>query len=346
MRRAILVGLLVLGLVVAGAARASNPVRISQVYGGAAGGTYRCDYVELFNDSDAPVDIGGWSVQYGSSSGSVFGSATYNLAMIPTGATIPACGYYLIQGYCSSTGTELPVTPDLTPSGWTFNLAATAGKVALFADQVTNRTCAAAQAAAVDLVGYGAANCFEAAAAPALDATSALVRASDGAVDTDDNSADFVKVALPAALHDSASPANPACRSSAPPDPPVLVGPADGATGVPVPATLAVGVSDPDGDSLTVQFYGRPLPPPPGPECSIVLLPDTQYYTEWDTGSACSWGRRSGSWANARAATSSPWRTSATSPTRTPRRSTRARPRRYRCWRTRRRPDCPTASPT
>jgi hypothetical protein len=283
MRRATLL-LLALGITAATTAYAANPVRISQVYGG-GGGHYACDYVELFNDSEAPVDIGGWSIQYGTSSGSVFGSATHNLALVPGGATIPACGYYLIRGYCSTAGAALPATPDLAPSSpatWTFNLAATAGKVALFSDQVTGRNCAQAQAAAVDLVGYGAANCCETAAAPAGDVSSVLVRAGAGAVDTDDNSADFGRLAASGVtLHNSASAANPACRASAPPDAPALVTPPDGAAGVPAPATLEVAVSDPDGDSLTVQFYGRHVPPA-GPEFSLVLLPDTQYYTAWE----------------------------------------------------------------
>jgi hypothetical protein len=282
MRRATL-ALLVLGLAVATTAHASNPVRISQVYGG--GGTYyKCDYVELFNNSNAPVAIGGWSIQYGSATGSSFGSATYNLAKIPSGATIPACGYYLISGYCSTaSGTDLPVTPDLVPSsGWIFNFASTAGKVALFSDQVTGRSCAAAQAAAVDLVGYGSANCFETAPAATLDNSSVLVRAAAGAVDTDDNSTDFSKVAEPWPMHNSASAENPQCQSSAPPDTPTLVGPLDGAIDVARPVTLTVAVSDPDADSLTVQFYGRPMLPPPGPEFCLILLPDTQYYTAWD----------------------------------------------------------------
>jgi len=276
MRRATLL-LLALGLAVATTAHASNPVRISQVYGG-GGGYYTCDYVELFNNSEAPVDIGGWSVQYGTSTGSVFGSATYNWAKIPSGATIPACGYYLIRGYCSTAGAALPVTPDLVPgTGWTFNLAATAGKVALFSDQVTGRNCAQAQAVAVDLVGYGAATCYETAAAPALDASSVLVRAGGGATDSDDNSADFGKVSEPWLMHNSAGAPNPACQASAPPDEPTLVAPLDGATGVQVPVTLTAAVSDPDADALTVRFYGRPVPPP-GPEFSLVLLPDTQNY--------------------------------------------------------------------
>jgi len=213
MRKVTLV-LLALGLVVATAAFASNPVRISQVYG-AGGNTYKCDYVELFNSSNAPVNIGGWSVQYGSATGSSFGSSTYNYALIPAGATIPACGYYLITGACSTAGGNLPLTPDLTiPGGgigWQFNFSATSGKVALFNDQVFNRSCAQAQAVAIDIVGYGGANCYETAPAVAGDNFSALVRAGAGMVDTDNNSSDISKVAQPVTIHNSSSPPNPDC---------------------------------------------------------------------------------------------------------------------------------------
>jgi hypothetical protein len=282
------IALVILGLVAATAAQAANPVRISQIYGG--GGTYySCDYVELFNDSNAPVNIGGWSVQYGSSSGAVFGSATYNLALIPAGATIPACGYYLIRGYCSSAGIALPVTPDLAPSaGWIFNFSATTGKVALFSDQVTGRGCAAAQAAAVDMVGYGTANCYEGSPAVASDNSSVLVRGAGGAVDTDNNASDFSKVAQPVAMHNSASSPNPQCLEGAtPPDPPVLVAPLDGASDVPVPSTLTVGVSDPDGDNLTVQFYGRPKPLPPAPPVATAgtNIYSTSFQANWNASS-------------------------------------------------------------
>jgi hypothetical protein len=293
MRRANLL-LLVLGLSLAATAQASNAVRISQVYGGAAGGTYSCDYVELFNNSNAPVDIGGWSLQYGSATGTGFGSATYNWARIPAGATIPACGYYLVRGYCSTAGAALPVTPDLVPTtGWTFNLSAAAGKVALFADQVTGRTCAQAQAVAVDLVGYGTANCYETAAAAAPDASGVLVRASGGAVDTDDNAADFaVLAAAGVAPRNSASAPNPSCGQGAhPPDAPVLVGPLEGSAVV-VPVTLAVTVSDPDADSLAVEFYGRALPPPPAPPVATTAtnVYATWFRANWDaTGGATSY---------------------------------------------------------
>jgi hypothetical protein len=243
----------------------SHPVRISQVYGGGGSGAYRCDYVELFNSSVAPVDIGGWSVQYGSSTGSSFGSSTHNLARVPGGAAIPACGFYLIRGYCGTVGADLPVTPDLVPTtGWTFNFSGTDGKVALFSDQVMGRTCAQAHAASTleDLVGYGAANCHETAAAVTLDVSSVLVRGGGGMTDTDDNSADFSKVAASGVtMHNSASTPNPACQQGAndPPHAPMLVAPLDGASDVAVPATLEVTVSDPDADDLTLQFYGRAM---------------------------------------------------------------------------------------
>src|SRR5687768_7906630 len=44
---------------------------ISQVYGagGNAGATYTADYVELFNRGTAPIDLGDFSLQYASATG-------------------------------------------------------------------------------------------------------------------------------------------------------------------------------------------------------------------------------------------------------------------------------------
>ena len=66
---------------------------------------------------------------------------------------------------------------------------------------------------------------------------------------------------------------------AASPDAPVLVTPADGATGVPAAAPLAVDVTDPDGDPLTVTFFGREAGQP-APDFTIVVLPDTQHYVD------------------------------------------------------------------
>ena len=254
MRRAIPVLLLALGLAVAATARAANPVRISQVYGG-GGGTYSCDYVELFNNSDAPVDIGGWSVQYGSATGTSFGSATYNWAKIPAGATIPACGYYLIRGYCSTAGRRAAGDPGPGPRHrLDLQLQRHRRQGRAVPRPGHGPDLRPAQAVAVDLVGYGTANCYETAAAPAPDASSVLVRAIGGAMDTDDNSADFAKVAAALADAQLGQPAESAVPAGLhPPDAPTLVAPLDGARDVVVPVTLAVTVSDPDADALTVR---------------------------------------------------------------------------------------------
>jgi concanavalin A-like lectin/glucanase superfamily protein/fibronectin type III domain protein len=65
-----------------------------------------------------------------------------------------------------------------------------------------------------------------------------------------------------------------------PPAPPTLNGPADMASGVGLAPTLDVGVSDPDGQPLTVTYYGRALSGgTPGSDFTLIGQPDTQYYT-------------------------------------------------------------------
>lgn len=65
------------------------------------------------------------------------------------------------------------------------------------------------------------------------------------------------------------------------PNHPMLVSPADGATGVSTSPSLYVNASDPDGDDLTVTFYGRPVSGSlPGEDFTIIAMPDTQHYTD------------------------------------------------------------------
>jgi len=63
------------------------------------------------------------------------------------------------------------------------------------------------------------------------------------------------------------------------PGAPVLVGPANGGTGVPTSPSLQVTASDPDGGNLSVTYYGRPIAGSPGPDFTLIGLPDTQYYS-------------------------------------------------------------------
>jgi hypothetical protein len=68
--------------------------------------------------------------------------------------------------------------------------------------------------------------------------------------------------------------------SNAPPEQPVLAGPANDATGVTTSPSLDVTVSDPEGSPLTVTYYARAASlMPPAPDFSIVVLPDAQNYT-------------------------------------------------------------------
>lgn len=64
-----------------------------------------------------------------------------------------------------------------------------------------------------------------------------------------------------------------------PPNAPVLISPINNTTAVPINANLTVDVSDPDGDPLTVTYFGRPAPTAPGADFTIIALPDTQYYS-------------------------------------------------------------------
>jgi hypothetical protein len=63
------------------------------------------------------------------------------------------------------------------------------------------------------------------------------------------------------------------------PDQPALVSPGSGDVGVPHAPTCDVMVSDPDGDPMTVTFYGRPKSGDVGPPFTFIFLPDVQFYT-------------------------------------------------------------------
>jgi uncharacterized protein len=172
--------------------RTGAPVVISQVYGagGNSGATLNADYVELFNRSDAPVDLGALSIQYASATGTgPFGST------VTLSGTLQPGRYFLVGMTPGANGAPLP-TPDATGM---ISMAAGAGKVALVTGSTSlgcnggSAPCDADQLARiVDLVGYGNANFFEGAgAAPTLTATLAAFRAEAGCTDTNNNAADF-----------------------------------------------------------------------------------------------------------------------------------------------------------
>ena len=185
-------------------------VVISQIYGGGgnAGATLTHDFIELFNRGTTTVSLGGWSVQYTSSAG----AGTWQVT--PLSGSIPAGGYYLVQEAAGAGGTTALPTPD---ASGTIALAATAGKVAL---QVTTvpiaGTCPSGGTA--DLVGYGAATCFEGMGPVASTSnTTAAIRKRGGCFESDNNNVDFSAgnpvprnsttalrscIPVPAAIHD------------------------------------------------------------------------------------------------------------------------------------------------
>jgi hypothetical protein len=200
-------------LLAAPAARSASPdMVVGQVFagGGNTNAPYTNDFVELFNRSTASVDLGTWSIQYATGSGTTW-------QVTPLSGSVPAGGHYLIQlASAAAIGASLP-TPDATG---TSNLAVSGGKVALV-HSTTALTCGAsagscsADASVVDLIGYGSATDYEGGgAAPAISNTTAAVRAGAGCTDTDSNSSDF-SAAAPTPRN-SASAAAP-CSGGPPP---------------------------------------------------------------------------------------------------------------------------------
>jgi hypothetical protein len=164
-------------------------VVISQLYGGGgnSGAPFRHDYVELFNRGSNTVSLAGWSVQYASGGGSTW-QATPLEGMLAPGQY---CLLQLASG--GSNGIPLPA-PDLAGG---LNLSASAGKVALVSSIGLLSGACPSNGLMVDLVGYGnAVACFEGGdSAPGGSNTRALLRASGGCVDSDDNAADFFAAA-------------------------------------------------------------------------------------------------------------------------------------------------------
>jgi len=159
-------------------------VVISQVYGGGgnSGATIENDFIELYNSSTSDVSLSGWSVQYGSKSGTTW--QVTNLS-----GTIASGHYYLVQEAKGSGGTDTLPTPDAIG---TIAMSATDGKVALVNTTTALSGACPLGASVIDFVGFGAANCYEGTGAtPALSNTKAAIRGNSGAQDTNDNKADF-----------------------------------------------------------------------------------------------------------------------------------------------------------
>jgi hypothetical protein len=192
--RLLLSFLLAVALLAASSAQsASTDIVISQVYGGGgnAGASYTNDFVELFNPGATAVDISGWTLQYASA------ASTAWQATALSGSIAPGRHYLVQLASAAAVGSPLP-TPDATGAT---NVAVSGGKIALVRGSAA-LTCGAtvgscsSNALVADLVGYGSATDYEGSgAAPALNSTTAAMRAGSGCADSGDNSADFAGAA-------------------------------------------------------------------------------------------------------------------------------------------------------
>ncbi|MDQ6927350.1 MAG: lamin tail domain-containing protein [Actinomycetota bacterium] len=161
-----------------------HDVVISQVFGGGgnAGAPYANDYVELFNRSTTSVDLSDWSVQYASPTGTAW-------SLTSLSGSIPAGGYFLVQEAGSGAfGTNLPAADSVG----NVNIGSTAGKVALVSNGWGLAGNGPFGTGVRDFVGYGGANAFEGSVpSPSPANSTAIHRASQGCIDTDQNGTDF-----------------------------------------------------------------------------------------------------------------------------------------------------------
>ncbi len=196
---------------------AVNHLVISQLFPGNGNAGYTNDWVELFNPTNNPISVSGYSLRYASAvSAAAF--ANTNAVALPN-ATINPGRYYLVQLAGTSSAPMTPA-PDAFP---TTNLAGTTsatgqinmsasttggGKLALFNTATTDPTPSnQTNAAYVDYVGYGTANYSETSPSPALTTTSDVeLRAASGCTDTNNNSSDVRPSSAPTPRNSATTP--------------------------------------------------------------------------------------------------------------------------------------------
>lgn len=147
-------------------------VVISEIYGGGGNSEaiWKEDFVELYNPTNEPVNLNGWSVQYASATGS------FTQVTALTG-TIQPKRYFLIQQAAGTGGSQNLPLPDVMG---TFSMGATAGKIAL--SKSTNLVSGPSDPSVVDFVGYGSGTSqYEGTGpAPAPSNTTSLERKASG----------------------------------------------------------------------------------------------------------------------------------------------------------------------
>ncbi len=182
---------------------ASAQVVLSRVFpgGGVASATYSNDYVELLNTSTEAYVLTGHSLQYGNQSTGEIGSSASTIYAFPSGTTIPAKRYLLVQ--CGTTHATPPPVPgwDLDATAVPLDIGPTGGKLALVKQATGLNAGSAANPISLpdprimDLVAWGNGSNAEGGArvspGVSIPSTSVLVRKDRGQQDTNNNAADF-----------------------------------------------------------------------------------------------------------------------------------------------------------
>ena len=198
---------LALGLSAPAQAVPSASLMITEVYpgGGNSGATYNADFVELYNASNNAISLDGKSLQYRSSLNTGTPSGANLFALPPV--KVPPHTYFLVKGSGSTTGAELPKSPDAFSS---LAMGASSGQVYLADSAVgINPVTGGASVFAggtidystgkvIDFLGWGTqgnstgqTNSYETASRAGTVATTASLKRAATPVDTDNNSADF-----------------------------------------------------------------------------------------------------------------------------------------------------------
>ncbi len=194
----------------------STTVVISKVYSGGgssvAGTTYKKDYVEIHNISNAQQDISGFSLQYGSATG-IYGNSANQIFEFPANTLMPAGGYLLIElGSVGTAGADITPTPDFTTTNLSMSASASSGGKVALVNSATGLGCSTCgtNASIIDRFGWGTANDFEGTVSPVLSGTTTAVRKNNGCTESDNNVNDFDIVnntATPPTLNNASSPA-------------------------------------------------------------------------------------------------------------------------------------------
>ncbi|CAN5148220.1 hypothetical protein BH11ACT2_BH11ACT2_21610 [soil metagenome] len=168
-------------------------LEINEVYlnGGSNGSTWYNKFVELYNPTDAAINVGSMSIQYRKTDGT--GPAT---GVTPLTGSVPSHGYFLVGNNSNKAttnpGAALP-KPDVADETYAFS--GSAGGTIFLANQTAALTAPGtgsitANPAIIDLVGYGTSNTFETAAKTSGYSTTTSLNRTDFS-DTDSNAADF-----------------------------------------------------------------------------------------------------------------------------------------------------------